>query len=680
MVAFQLEQLDRKNSEVYDCRLSNTKDRPAELDEFALVRFRCSNHRRDLNIYIGNLKLNCFEQDDELFYSLSSADEPYFSQFFLNNFGLVEVQIWDGTLPLDSYFIYIKSTKVTVDEQKIWLEKIQSVFPISNIALDFASMSSVATEFSNSYGFFSYSSFATELHDFLAKQMRNFERTGFLKLKYSSDTNIGSNTHIEQTKPNLWTSSRMLWKQTKVRPHSLVKRNLRAFEPVKYPSNKPRVDYDSDLNRRLLFRLKEAAKLLQNFIYRCRKTDVKDIELRGEFDSRESKSNLIQITQIKLQTSNEIAGQLIYQLETLGVKSSSVEIKDDSRFGELTRNILKLERLLMPLRKLSSVQDSHLAVPSNDILFEYFSYALFVEAIRSLGFVIRDIGEDARSPVPFHMEFVHEIDNIEINVFYDQTIPKLGREEYFHPLVDKNKNLSFKRPDFIFHIRSNGFDTVFVADAKFKKLKKCLKDNFGTKLNSDHIVAKYSSGISQLGDFGRPPFFILGICLAEDTTSPTEYHSGLHDGVRRFCKSSPIIGAGALAVGYDGYQELSAFFSDALDFHKLLEKEMPASEPFNFSKPLPEKKSSFTRQPKIREEYDYSRSWSHTAPTLNERDVAEIKGMLMRGDKPQDIAFYFGVNNGRISEIKNGVKYLEVPPQQQNLPPPGPYPPLRDLI
>ena len=65
---------------------------------------------------------------------------------------------------------------------------------------------------------------------------------------------------------------------------------------------------------------------------------------------------------------------------------------------------------------------------------------------------------------------------------------------------------------------------------------------------------------------------------------------------------------------------------------------------------------------------------------LNEHDVAEIKGMLMRGDKPQDIAFYFGVNNGRISEIKNGVKYLEVPPQQQNLPPPGPYPPLRDLI
>ena len=42
--------------------------------------------------------------------------------------------------------------------------------------------------------------------------------------------------------------------------------------------------------------------------------------------------------------------------------------------------------------------------------------------------------------------------------------------------------------------------------------------------------------------------------------------------------------------------------------------------------------------------------------------AAEIKGMLNRGDKPQDIAFYFGVNNGRISEIKSGDTFEKIEP------------------
>ena len=61
---------------------------------------------------------------------------------------------------------------------------------------------------------------------------------------------------------------------------------------------------------------------------------------------------------------------------------------------------------------------------------------------------------------------------------------------------------------------------------------------------------------------------------------------------------------------------------------------------------------------------------------LDKADVGLIKGMLLRGDRQQDIAAWFGgdVNSGRISEIHTGKTWTEVavaPPE--SLPPPGPY-------
>jgi len=55
-------------------------------------------------------------------------------------------------------------------------------------------------------------------------------------------------------------------------------------------------------------------------------------------------------------------------------------------------------------------------------------------------------------------------------------------------------------------------------------------------------------------------------------------------------------------------------------------------------------------------------------------EIAAVKGMIVRGDKQSDIAAYFGVNGGRISEV-NTQKYgadVKAAPQDQ-LPPRGPY-------
>lgn len=62
---------------------------------------------------------------------------------------------------------------------------------------------------------------------------------------------------------------------------------------------------------------------------------------------------------------------------------------------------------------------------------------------------------------------------------------------------------------------------------------------------------------------------------------------------------------------------------------------------------------------------------------IEEKEVAQIKGMLARGDRHMDVGTYFGVNQARISEIKLGKgwgkKYRHVRPEYSDLPPKGPY-------
>ena len=678
MQHFRIEHFDRKENRESIQDLSRNKDQPTKLNEYDLVRLCSDENPEFLDVFIGNLKLKCFEHDGHFVFSIENIPYPFFVCFFINNSGLVSIQIWNKSTLRDTFYVEITSTKITDEEKQLWFKKIQQVFPVSNVSFNFTSMSNVKVDFANKYGFYSTSSFANELYEFLSIQAKNFNRPGFLKVQFSSLTTIGNQSAMDQTKGHLWVSSNMLWKQTKPNSNSLVKQNMIAYEPIKYPSKKSVTNFNTDLNQRLLFCLKEAVSLIQRFLDDCKVIDIKRLELRSQFETSNSKLSVVSIVKKRLQQCCEVANHLVSILEDLGVKNISGIIRNDSRFGELTQNIIKFEYLLNPLRNLNATAENLLAIPSNDLLFEYFSYALVVEGVQSLGFVTSEVGEG--SPIPFYMKFIRDWDGITLTVFYDQTIPKIGRSSYFHPLVDKNRSNAFKRPDFIFHIRSKEFDSSFIADAKFKTLKKCLKDNFGTKLNSEHIVGKYTSGISQLGSFGRPPFFILGICLANDVRQKTEYHSSLHDTVGLLSASSPLVQSGAMAIGYESTEQFNSFFSEAVEFHKVLARKMPKSEILEFEKPREEERGLPSNRTSKRQTEDYVQTWEHKAPSLSAIDAAEIKAMLDRGDKPQDIAFYFGVNNGRISEIKSGLKFANVLPKTQHLPPAGPYPPIRDLI
>jgi len=58
---------------------------------------------------------------------------------------------------------------------------------------------------------------------------------------------------------------------------------------------------------------------------------------------------------------------------------------------------------------------------------------------------------------------------------------------------------------------------------------------------------------------------------------------------------------------------------------------------------------------------------------LKRADAPLIMGMVMRGDRDHDIAAWFGVNQGRIAEVKDGSKFGTVAAAlAAQLPPRGP--------
>lgn len=56
--------------------------------------------------------------------------------------------------------------------------------------------------------------------------------------------------------------------------------------------------------------------------------------------------------------------------------------------------------------------------------------------------------------------------------------------------------------------------------------------------------------------------------------------------------------------------------------------------------------------------------------TLKSADAPIIFGMVSRGDRDHDIAAWFGVNQGRVAEVKDGSKFGTVAAASTNLLPP----------
>jgi hypothetical protein len=70
--------------------------------------------------------------------------------------------------------------------------------------------------------------------------------------------------------------------------------------------------------------------------------------------------------------------------------------------------------------------------------------------------------------------------------------------------------------------------------------------------------------------------------------------------------------------------------------------------------------------------------WENAMRRLTEKDAAQIKGMVRRGDKQMEVGTYFQVNQARVSELLKGrgwgKRFAHIrPAPAEDLPPPGPY-------
>ncbi len=61
-----------------------------------------------------------------------------------------------------------------------------------------------------------------------------------------------------------------------------------------------------------------------------------------------------------------------------------------------------------------------------------------------------------------------------------------------------------------------------------------------------------------------------------------------------------------------------------------------------------------------------------SGPALTTRDTSIVLGMIARGDHDHDIAAWFGVNQGRIAEVKEGKYSSAIAADVSELPPKGP--------
>lgn len=58
--------------------------------------------------------------------------------------------------------------------------------------------------------------------------------------------------------------------------------------------------------------------------------------------------------------------------------------------------------------------------------------------------------------------------------------------------------------------------------------------------------------------------------------------------------------------------------------------------------------------------------------SLTKADARVVLGMQARGDRDHDIASWFGVNQGRVAEVKDGKFGMLEPAPKDELPPKGP--------
>lgn len=660
-----------------------------EVDETQQIRICVEDWMGDVTIRVGQLELTPFisSNEDTLYFTRGDIQKDileksdFFCPIFTNQIGSTYLEIISQDLEA---VVPIKITSLKTEEGEVisWLNKITSIFPFFKTPLLMSPISSIGASSMNNSPFQSLSSFLNEGRRLLLDIENKVFSEQYLQKKFKRVESLGSVGDVKKIGKNTsWAKPGTIWIKHK-KSSSFGNTDLSAFEPLKHPSLASEISYDTPLNKTLLDYLNYSIAAIQRQRIKFQIHEAQIFELRSQFGDSKSKYNLHSSFSNSLDKLEKLAQKIANRLVKLKVTPSKDRklINFDPRYKSIILDIERLERFIRNFRVFDSLGEQELGLIGLDYIFEFFVYSEILSIFLKLGFEIEDIGDGF--PINHYVKLQHNSSSTGIRILHDHHVPKSNEGHLNVPIWDFWKTGPKLCPDFIIHIFSEHHEQVFILDAKYMSLKNA-KDKFNSFIKTDSLQVKYGTKFFLTGEYKNHPSYIGAVCCA-----PSEKHFPSHEWLVDNL-ANPTQKSGVTEINAADSSSLSELIEELFKGFKFYKNTHPKGQISDISKPQPTAFSTsniFDRKKSKVKKIDKNifskvRNLSHTAPPLTEEDASIIKGMLKRGDIPQDIGFYFGVNQGRISDIKRGKTFVEIDPADAvNLPKPGPYPRLKDLL
>ena len=673
-----------------------------ELTETSSIRISVTGYNETTKFLIGLHELQAYEKPDGsslIFASSDLAAEKlaqfdFFSAPFRNQIGRSTLCLeHDG----ETFQIDVKLDSPKVDETEVsnWIEKICEEFPVFDLPSLMTPISEIGARKNERVGFKSLLSFIKEANTLVDGVNEKVDAPRYLKTTYQRrESTNGNLLNRSAMHSSSWVKPGIRWKPISINGTTIVKKGLKSFEPEKYPSLSGLTSYSSDLNTHLMETLIRLATCCREYNRDIKKKVFEIQELRTQFGSGNSaKFNLFKKYIQEVDHLERKVDALVHKLSALGVqRKQNIESNAfDNRYRQLCIDISDLELCSRQFAKYKETPNTFLGILGLDFIFEFFVFAQLISTVRRLGLKLVDANEGF--PLNTYFKFEHKDENYGIRILFDFEVPKYSENQKNFPIWDHWTNNERMRPDFILHLFTKGYEEVVILDAKYKTIKKCESD-FNSFRKPESLVVKYGTKLFLSGSNKLAASYVGAICCHTNSTEPT-IHKWMTQTNDQELSLSQTSGITSLNSSDDS--QLYRLISEIVDKFKQRSIVSPDHETSETSRV----ESGLSAPEALLKKYERGmqkpstpkRSINHTniqrrdlssedrAKTLSLADASIVKGMLARGDIPQHIAQYFGVNNGRISDIKHGNTFSDAtpaPPDQ--LPRPGPYPSLEYLI
>jgi hypothetical protein len=669
-----------------------------QLDELSRLKISVTGYNESTRFLVGMLELKAYELLDRSTLMFARGDIPiemlekgdFFSQPFVNQIGRSTLSL-EHNGDIFQIEVQLTSTKVKDGEVFGWLDKICEQFPVFELPSLMTPISEIGAAKEKQAGFRSLLSFIRDVSTLIGNVKTKIDTPRYLKTSYSRQASINGNLINRSAMfSQSWVRPGTRWKPVPSGSPTVIKKGLKSFEPEKYPSLNGFTSYSTDLNVEMLEALCELLDCCAQYRLSIKQRIFEIDELRTQFGGgNAAKFNLFHRYEEAIGSLEKLVNETILKLETLGTKRQKSVHRSgyDSRYRQLCTDIADINLCTRQLARYKDAPSTFLGIMGLDFIFEFFAFSQLISCLKRMGLELIEASDGF--PLSSYLKFWHSQNKYGVRILYDFKVPKAHEKITNFPIWDYWENNTKLRPDFIVHFYTEDYEEVAIFDAKYKSSSKC-RDDLNSFKPGESIVVKYGTKMFLAGENKKTPVYVGALCCETNWDESTPHIWML----RSDDTSNPLAQeSGITTLSSTDSNELFHLISRIVDRFQL---QLNSGPKYRTSETTPVHQQQ-TQSTKLIRKYKQGASNTHApkqisnrrrklteedrAKSINANDARLVKGMLQRGDIPQHIAQYFGVNNGRISDIKNGNTFATIVAAAPNeLPPPGPYPSIEYLL